>query len=129
MTTAIPITPTNATTGSATALFIIDIQNDLAADPKTKIPHAERVKKAATQILASARAVIAKNINKSDIIVFVQHEETPESGPLVRGSEPWKLVFEPDEAGLALGREVLVYKTTGEFVGLLSLSHVEGWDE
>ena len=118
-----------APTTTPTALFIIDIQKDLAANLKTQIPHAERVKKAATQILASARQVIAKDTNKSDIIVFVQHEETPESGPLVRGSEPWKLVFEPDEAGLALGREVLVYKTTSEFLGLLSLSHVEGWDE
>ena len=101
-----------------TALFVIDIQNDLATDPRTQIPHADRVKKATTQILAAARGVITRN--QSDIIVFVQHEETPESGPLVRGSEPWKLVFEPSEGGLADGREILVYKTTREFWVLLT---------
>ena len=79
----------------ATALFVIDIQNDLATDPGTKIPHSERIRAAGEKILSAARA--AKDVLQSgpSTIVFVQHEEKPESGPLVRGSEPWKLVFEP----------------------------------
>jgi hypothetical protein len=28
-------------------------------------------------------------------IVFVQHEEVAEKGPLVKGSKPWELVFKP----------------------------------
>lgn len=82
----------------ATALFVIDIQNDLAADPATQIPHAERVKAVGDQILYAARTALeAQNAGPGipNMIVFVQHEEKPESGPLVRGSEPWKLVFEP----------------------------------
>ena len=82
----------------ATALFVIDIQNDLAADPATQIPHAERIKAAGDQILSAARANLeTQNAGPGtpNMIVFVQHEEKPESGPLVRGSEPWKLVFEP----------------------------------
>ncbi|KAK3290845.1 Isochorismatase-like protein [Chaetomium fimeti] len=82
----------------ATALFVIDIQNDLAADPATQIPHAERVKAAGDQILSAARIVLETQndeVATPCTIVFVQHEEKPESGPLVRESEPWKLVFEP----------------------------------
>ncbi|SPQ25590.1 b45c74e7-c052-4cff-ba0a-03b71e85ec48 [Thermothielavioides terrestris] len=87
---------------TATALFVIDIQNDLATDPQTRIPHAERIREAGAKILSTARAIInAQRASAEEppaIIVFVQHEEEPENGPLVRGSEPWKLVFEPDEA-------------------------------
>ncbi|KAH6649222.1 Isochorismatase-like protein [Chaetomium tenue] len=82
----------------ATALFVIDIQNDLATDPATQIPHAERVKVAGHRILSTARTVLGaqnKGTTTPGMIFFVQHEEEPESGPLVRGSEPWKLVFEP----------------------------------
>ena len=77
----------------ATALFVIDIQNDLATDPKTRIPHAERINVAGKAILAAARM----QQGAPQIIIFVQHEEQPEDGPLVRGSDPWKLVFEPRE--------------------------------
>ncbi|KAK3303042.1 Isochorismatase-like protein [Chaetomium strumarium] len=87
-----------------TALFVIDIQNDLTTDPKTRIPHADRIRTAGTKILSVARARLDKNSPSSThhtdvpppaLIVFVQHEERPEDGPLVRGSEAWKLVFEP----------------------------------
>lgn len=96
---------------TSTALFVIDIQNDLATDPKTRVPHAERIRIAGDKILATARAILrGKSENPPTIIVFVQHEETPESGSLVRGSEPWKLVFEPQGDG----PEILVSKTTRE---------------
>ncbi|KAM0193811.1 hypothetical protein ACHAPQ_010827 [Fusarium lateritium] len=75
------------------ALFVIDIQKDLASDPKTQIPHAERICRAGVDILSSVRAI---ETNPKPVIVFVQHEESPESGPLVKGSDPWKLVFEND---------------------------------
>lgn len=75
------------------ALFVIDIQKDLASDPKTQIPHAERIRRAGTDILSAVRGI---ETNPKPIIVFVQHEESPDSGPLVKGSDPWKLVFEND---------------------------------
>lgn len=75
------------------ALFVIDIQKDLALDPKTEIPHAERIRRAGAEILSSVRGIEA---NPQPVIVFVQHEESPDSGPLVKGSDPWKLVFEND---------------------------------
>lgn len=96
---------------TSTALFVIDIQNDLATDPQTRVPHAERIGTAGDKILATARAILrGKTENPPTIIVFVQHEEAPESGSLVRDSEPWKLVFEPQEDGA----EILVSKTTRE---------------
>jgi hypothetical protein len=84
----------------ATALFVIDIQNDLATDPATRIPHASRIRSAGEQILSAARAGIEAKHNTTTIsrpttIIFVQHEEQPEDGPLVRGTEPWNLVFDP----------------------------------
>jgi nicotinamidase-related amidase len=82
-----------------TALFVIDIQVELAQNATTEIPHAERIRRAGTTILQRARQVI-ESANKCgrvpDLeIVFVQHEEVAEKGPLVRGSKPWELVFKP----------------------------------
>lgn len=95
------------------ALFVIDIQRELAQDPKTRIPHAERVCSAAEQILSAARAIVddyrGKDQQSPSIIVFVQHEEKPEDGTLIRDTEPWKLVFEPRGD---VHEEILVSKTT-----------------
>ncbi|ORY18337.1 Isochorismatase-like protein [Clohesyomyces aquaticus] len=95
---------------SRTGLFVIDIQADMASDPSTEIPHASRIRDAATQILAKARTTIdsarAKNENPGLRIVFVQHEEQPEEGPLVKGTMAWELVFKPREG------EEIVGKTT-----------------
>lgn len=93
------------------ALFVVDIQRDLALDPKTSIPHAERIRTAGDKILVAARDIIDsyRNTNQESpsIIVFVQHEEKPEQGTLVRDTEPWKLVFEPREG---VKEEILVAK-------------------
>lgn len=90
------------------ALFVIDIQKDLASDGKTEIPHAERIRDAGEQILEVARGIAA---DPKPIIVFVQHEESPKSGPLVTGSKPWELVFENDPNNT---RELLVSKNQRE---------------
>ncbi|TVY76920.1 Dihydrolipoyllysine-residue succinyltransferase component of 2-oxoglutarate dehydrogenase complex [Fusarium oxysporum f. sp. cubense] len=102
------------------ALFVIDIQKDLASDDKTKIPHAKRIRDAGEQILEVARGIAA---DPKPIIVFVQHEESPESGPLVKGSKPWELVFENDPNNT---RELLVsknqrdtFKSNPDLAGLL----------
>ncbi|KAF5534042.1 KGD2-2-oxoglutarate dehydrogenase complex E2 component [Fusarium phyllophilum] len=101
-------------------LFVIDIQKDLAFDDKTEIPHAERIRDAGEQILEVARGIAA---DPKPIIVFVQHEESPESGPLVKGSKPWELVFENDPNN---PRELLVsknqrdtFKSNPDLAGLL----------
>lgn len=97
------------------ALFVIDIQNDLATDPKTRIPHADRIKISGEAILMAARSVIDSyrdnNKTSPSIIVFVQHEESPEDGELVKGSEAWELVFSP-RAGV--DEEMLVGKNTSK---------------
>ncbi|RKK24526.1 Dihydrolipoyllysine-residue succinyltransferase component of 2-oxoglutarate dehydrogenase complex, mitochondrial [Fusarium oxysporum f. sp. cepae] len=102
------------------ALFVIDIQKDLAFDDKTEIPHAERIRDAGEQILEVARGIAA---DPKPVIVFVQHEESPESGPLVKGSKPWELVFENDPNNT---RELLVsknqrdtFKSNPDLAGLL----------
>ena len=106
-----------------TALFVIDIQNDLAASPKTRIPRWAEVRLAGTQLLSAARTAIAASKKEAEqkhhqdyaslsLIVHVQHEEQPEDGPLQKGTEPWKLVFEP----LQCQDEWLVPKTTRTFV-------------
>ncbi|KAF9766311.1 hypothetical protein IL306_001302 [Fusarium sp. DS 682] len=108
------------------ALFVIDIQKDLASDAKTEIPHAERIRDAGEQILRVARGIPT---NPKPIIVFVQHEESPESGPLVKGSKPWELVFKNDPNN---ARELLVsknqrdtFKSNPDLIGLLKSKGVQ----
>ncbi|KAM3505120.1 hypothetical protein MY10362_003159 [Beauveria mimosiformis] len=116
-----------------TALFVIDIQNELAGHPQTEVPGAARIRAAGSQILrisraladaaaaAAAAATPPDQQQKPALTVFVQHEERPESGgTLVRGAEPWKLVFPPRENA---ADEILISKTTREcLLLLLSLS-------
>lgn len=79
-----------------TALFVIDIQVELAQNATTEIPHAARIREAVTSILVRARQAIDAASGVSDVeIVFVQHEESADKGPLVKGSKPWGLVFKP----------------------------------
>jgi len=82
-----------------TALFVIDIQVELAQNPPTEIPHAERIRGAGTTILQKARQAIDSACDEGRVadieIVFVQHEEVAEKGNLVRGSKAWELVFKP----------------------------------
>ncbi|KAK8144748.1 hypothetical protein G3M48_005379 [Beauveria asiatica] len=103
-----------------TALFVIDIQNELAGHPQTEVPGAARIRAAGSQILrisraladaaaAAAAATPPDQQQKPALTVFVQHEEKPESGTLVRGAEPWKLVFPPREDA---ADEILIAKTT-----------------
>jgi hypothetical protein len=98
------------------ALFVIDIQLELAHDPKTRIPHAERVCSASERILSAARGIIdayrCREQQSPSIIVVVQHEEEPAKGNLVRGTEPWRLMFEPRDG---VQEEVLVAKTTRQY--------------
>lgn len=101
---------------SRSALFVIDIQRELAHDPKTRIPHADRICLAGGRILEVARNTIDQyrttQKQSPSIIVIVQHEEKPEEGTIVRDTEPWKLVFEPREG---VQEERLVAKTTSQF--------------
>lgn len=101
---------------SRTALFVIDIQNDLVTDPGTKIPHADRVLAAGASVLHAARVAAAYSGDSENsrttpdpLVVFVQHEEAPESGPLVWGSKAWELVFSPLTG--CPEREIVVSKT------------------
>ncbi|KAJ4118658.1 hypothetical protein NW768_010717 [Fusarium equiseti] len=87
------------------ALFVVDIQNDLASNPNTRIAHAERVCHAGTDILRAVRGLPA---DPKPIIVFVQHEEALEDGPLVRGTQQWELFFKNNPKNT---RELLVPKT------------------
>lgn len=95
------------------ALFVIDIQRELADDPKTQIPHADRIRSSGEKILSAARNIVdqyrAAQTQSPSVIVFVQHEENPDQGTLVRDTEPWSLVFEP-RGGVQ--EERLVAKTT-----------------
>lgn len=94
------------------ALFVIDIQRELAQDPKTQIPHADRIRSAGEKILSAARGIVDEyrttQRQSPSIIVFVQHEEEPDEGTLVRDTEPWRLVFEPRDG---VQEERLVAKT------------------
>ncbi|KAM3524419.1 hypothetical protein NHJ13051_004540 [Beauveria bassiana] len=100
-----------------TALFVIGIQNELAGHPQTEVPGAARIRTAGSQILRISRALAdaaaatpPEEQQNPALLVFVQHEESPESGgTLVRGAEPWKLVFPPREDAVD---EILVAKTT-----------------
>lgn len=99
------------------ALFVIDIQRELAHDPKTRIPHADRIRSAGEEILSAARDIIDQyrtaQKQSPSVIIFVQHEEKPDQGTLVRDTEPWKLVFEPRDG---VQEERLVAKTTRQYL-------------
>ena len=107
-----------------TALFVIDIQNEMAGEGfSTAIPHAERIRATGAEILNRARNAvdIAHKENQSPPLelVFVQHEELPETeGELIRDTEPWKLVFNPRE-GESVPAEKLV---VSNFAGPVSVT-------
>ena len=98
------------------ALFVIDIQRELAHDPETRVPHADRICSAGEKILSAARGIIDQyretQKQSPSVIIFVQHEEKPDDGTLVRDTEPWRLVFEPREG---VEEERLVAKTTRKY--------------
>lgn len=84
-----------------TAIFVIDIQAELAQDPTTEIHAASRIREAGSVILAAARACndTARSEHRQPplLIIFVQHEEEEDSGTLLKGSRAWELVFPPRE--------------------------------
>lgn len=100
-----------------TALFVIDIQNELAGNPETEVPSAARIRDVAGQILAASRALAgapSRDGRDAALTVFVQHEEDPASGgSLVNGAELWKLVFPPKDGA---ADEILVAKTTRTYL-------------
>lgn len=100
---------------SRRALFVIDIQNELIADPETRIPNPERVIKASEEILKATRSIIDLNNNRPSpwLIVFVQHEEFPPEGTMLRGSKPWELLF---HLRANQEDEILVAKSTGIYM-------------
>ncbi|KAK4675809.1 hypothetical protein QC764_507340 [Podospora pseudoanserina] len=100
---------------SKTAILVVDIQNSLATNPCTKIPHAARVCEAGTSILQVARQIRDTRVREHSlppgfITVFVQHQESPEEGLLVFGTDPWGLVFKPRQ-GLENGEDFVVAKS------------------
>ncbi|RAK95491.1 isochorismatase hydrolase [Aspergillus ibericus CBS 121593] len=88
---------------SRTALFITDLQTELLTSPETRIPHADRILTASTEILTTARSIIDAHRDTNrlspSLIVFVQHEENPTTGgTMIKGIEPWELHFAPRES-------------------------------
>jgi hypothetical protein len=98
-----------------TALFVVDLQKSMLGHPKTEIPHAQRIYEAASSILSKARSSINESRKAEQkpylSVVVVQHEEEPESGDLVKNTEPWEVVFPPREGD---DSERIVHKTDGE---------------
>ncbi|KAJ5147548.1 uncharacterized protein N7443_000858 [Penicillium atrosanguineum] len=99
---------------SQRALFVIDIQNELIRDPETRIANPERITQASEEILKVARSILDLNSSGTSraspaLLVFVQHEESPPEGTMLRGSKPWELFFPPRESR---DDEILVAKTT-----------------
>ena len=98
-----------------TALFVIDIQTELAEDSRTEIPHAARIRDVGTILLSKARTAIDNEITRGRdtnlSIIIVQHHDIPGNGSLVKGSKPWELVFKPRD-----NTERIVEKTTSELI-------------
>ncbi|MFF2091838.1 cysteine hydrolase family protein [Paenibacillus sp. NPDC058174] len=66
-----------------TALLVIDAQNDMLAEGNA-VYNARSVLDHMKQLLADAR-------KSGTSIYYIQHNEPPESGPLVRGTQPWQI--------------------------------------
>ncbi|KAJ5979673.1 hypothetical protein N7481_006971 [Penicillium waksmanii] len=100
---------------SPRALFVVDIQNELIADPDTCIPNSKQVIKATEEILKVSRLILdsyeGSNSPPPWLIVFVQHEEFPPEGTMLRGSKSWELFFPPRSNRQD---EILVAKSTGD---------------
>jgi hypothetical protein len=99
-----------------TALFVIDIQNENATDPATRVRAADRVKGAGKNILRCARLALdtyreTRTTALPILIIFVQHEDLPGTGTLLKDTEAWNLVFEPRPG---VEEEILVQKTTSQ---------------
>lgn len=70
------------------ALFVIDIQRELAHNPTARIPHAEQACPAGEKILSVARGIMDPYSGSEDqqkqqfpwIIVIIRHEEKPKDG-------------------------------------------------
>ena len=94
-----------------TALFVIDIQDEMALNPDTRIPHATRIRDAGDALIRRARKHVdqarSNGEDPSLELVFVQHDEI--DGTLLKGSKPWELVFSPRAAN---DQERLVAKQT-----------------
>ncbi|KKK18359.1 hypothetical protein ARAM_006805 [Aspergillus rambellii] len=71
------------------ALFVIDIQGEFISVPETAIPHAHRIRDAATEILHRAR----NEATTRPKIVIVQHAENGPDATMNPGSKSWELVF------------------------------------
>jgi nicotinamidase-related amidase len=95
------------------ALFVIDVQHELARDSAARVPHADRVCHNVDAVVTKARRYVDETKDSggaSDLlIVVVQHTETPEEGTLVKGSKEWELVFPPRDD---CQEEILVEKST-----------------
>jgi nicotinamidase-related amidase len=102
---------------STRALFVVDIQNELIADPDTRIPNSKHIIKATEEILKVSRSILDSYESSNSLlpwlIVFVQHEESPSEGTMLRGSKSWELFFPPRSNRQD---EIVVAKSTGMYI-------------
>ncbi|GGG75850.1 cysteine hydrolase family protein [Paenibacillus radicis (ex Gao et al. 2016)] len=84
----------------STVLLIVDAQNDMLAEGNS-VYNARTVLDNMKQLLAEARKNGAP-------IYYIQHNEPPENGPLVKGTRPWEIHSElaPEKA------DSIIHKTT-----------------
>ncbi|MCO5565769.1 hypothetical protein L7F22_019444 [Adiantum nelumboides] len=82
-----------------TALFIIDVQVDLAEKADSEVPDAEAIREALNSLIKGVRdynhnqSVTSQKVQ----LIFVQHNDRNPKDPLAKGKSTWELVFKPKE--------------------------------
>lgn len=96
--------------GPAVALFVIDVQVDLAQDPATQIADATELRATLSTVLHHVRSVNAGLQTPHVRLVFVQHNDRDADDALAMGKPGWQLVFAP----LTADGDWLVHKSDRE---------------
>ena len=85
---------------SRTALFVIDVQVDLAQKADSEVPDAEAIREALSNLIKGVRDyndTEKTNAAQKVQLVFVQHNDLDPEDPLAKGKPTWELVFKPNE--------------------------------
>lgn len=78
-----------------TALFIIDVQVDLADKADSEVPDAEAIREALNSLIKGVRDYNQSVPSQKVQLIFVQHNDRDPKDPLAKGKFTWELVFKP----------------------------------
>lgn len=82
------------------ALFIIDVQVDIADQVDSEVPDASAIRETLDKLIKGVREhnhSRVSNDSEKVQLIFVQHNDRNPEDPLAKGKPTWELVFKPNE--------------------------------